>query len=208
MFFVGLTQTPVDGTVAVTRDGTLLTSGTDFTVLGSKVLFLDATGDPLAVTGAISVSYQYVTRGFETSFTTPVLAHISDADAPTVLVRQTEGSTDVIEVKKGGAAPESIPAAFNTDTTPWSDSYELVLTGVPTADVTVTVVYDSPGHAGSRAYELLWQKQAGREADPISLRISLPPGSTMRSESLGSKTLSGDSVTTDLRVDRDFAFTY
>jgi uncharacterized protein DUF4012 len=79
------------------------------------------------------------------------------------------------------------------------------------ADVDVTVVYDSPGRAGSagsRRYEFFWQKQAGRQQDPISLRITLPPGSTMRSESLGSKPLTGDSVTTDLRVDRHFVFEY
>src|SRR5207248_2484979 len=130
--------TPIAASVAVTHDGAALVAGTDFLVISNKVVFLSG-GDPTPVSGDISVSYNYVRPGFATAFAPPVLVRINDSEAPTVLVRETDGSTDVIEVKKGGADPDSIPAAHNTDQAPWTDSYEVVLTAQPTAAVSVTL---------------------------------------------------------------------
>jgi Ca2+-binding RTX toxin-like protein len=150
VFFVGLSQDPEPGTVEINLNGETLTEADaaglngNFRVFSNKVVFVDSTGEVLAVSGDISVTYDFTDRGFLSTFTTPVLVRISDAEAPTVLVRETGGSTDVIELKRGGTAPESIEAfiydliqAFNAS--PWNDSYELVLTGQPTGDVTVTV---------------------------------------------------------------------
>jgi len=94
VFFVGLTQTPVARTVAFTRDGNLLTSVRTFAMLGSKVLFLDSTGDRLAVSARSRPRTSTSGPASRRPSRHPVLAHVSDADAPTVLVRQTR-LTDV-----------------------------------------------------------------------------------------------------------------
>jgi hypothetical protein len=103
-FFVGMSKNPVAGSTVVTHNGEELTEGNanapgtaDYIVLSNKIVFLDGTGDLQAVFGTISVEYDYVNPGFSSAFTAPVLARIQDADAPTVLVRESGGSTDVIE---------------------------------------------------------------------------------------------------------------
>src|SRR5262249_31729835 len=55
-----------------------------------------------------------------------VPVHVSDDDAPGVLVRATDGSTDVIE-------------STGQDGAPWVDAYDVVLTRAPEAGQTVTV---------------------------------------------------------------------
>jgi len=127
IFYVGLSQQPA-GLVAVTLNGVDLTEGTDFEVFSSKVVFVEG-GKPAPVSGKIEATYDYTAPGFDGAYTKPVLTHIADADAPTVLVRQTGGSTDVIE-------DTSDLSAFA------DDAYELVLTGQPTNTVTVTVTPD------------------------------------------------------------------
>jgi Ca2+-binding RTX toxin-like protein len=70
----------------------------------NKVLFLDDRGEPVAVDGPIAVKYQFEKPGFEGAETTPVLVRIADDDAPTVLVRETDGSTDVAEFDPADAS--------------------------------------------------------------------------------------------------------
>jgi Ca2+-binding RTX toxin-like protein len=151
VFFVGLSQDPIEDTVVVTLNGTRLGRadaeglGGDFGLEGNKVLFVNANGDPVQVSGIIEVAYDFEKPGFHQAFTAPVLVRIGDADAPTVLVRETEGSTDLVEVRKGQpdpGFPENIPEATDTSQAPWADSYELVLTGKPEGTVTVTVAPD------------------------------------------------------------------
>ncbi len=105
-FYVGLPQTP-DATPAVTVTVNLVARDPSrFAVVGNKIVFLQAVPDALAegkfeaVTGSIAVSYTYTIDGFAAAVTNPVLVRINDDDAPTVLVRETGGSTDVVE---GGA---------------------------------------------------------------------------------------------------------
>ncbi|MGC9326682.1 MAG: calcium-binding protein, partial [Candidatus Hinthialibacter sp.] len=145
IFYVGLSRQPVEGTVTVTLDDEQLVADQDYKVFGNKIVFLDDSGDYVAVSGEISVDYEYVNPGFVDAYTDPVLARINDNDAPTVLVRETGGSTDVIEVKMGGSDPESIPEGESTDQSPWIDYYELVLTAKPEGEdgaATVTVTPD------------------------------------------------------------------
>jgi len=127
IFYVGLSQQPA-GLVAVTLNGVDLTEGTDFEVYSSKVVFVEG-GKPAPVSGKIEATYDYTAPGFDGAYTKPVLTHIADADAPTVLVRQTDGSTDVIE------------AAYDLSAFA-GDRYELVLTGQPTNTVTISVTPD------------------------------------------------------------------
>ncbi len=77
--------------------------------------------------------------------------------------------------------------------------------------VDVTIVYDIDGqalHSSKHRLELLWQKQAGRLADPISVELSLAPGWKLQSGRMGSTKVTGDKITSDLSVDRGFSFDY
>ena len=110
VFFVGLTQTPAKDeatglllhSVTVTIDG-VAHDPSRFAVVNNKIVFLQnipnalADGKFEAVTGSIVVGYTYVNPGFAAAETQPVLARIADDDAPTVLVRESGGSTDVVE---------------------------------------------------------------------------------------------------------------
>ncbi len=124
-FLVGLSFLPSSIT-SVTVGGTAQTQGTDFKVIENKIVFIDSMGDPRSVTNTtVVVDYSYLIIGFASAATPTVLTRISDDDAPTVLVRESGGSTDVIE--------SSSPGAIHTD------SYDLVLTAAPTSDIIVTV---------------------------------------------------------------------
>jgi len=102
-----------------------LTLGEDFELIAGSntILFLDDDGLPLERDGIITINYTYTRAGFDSAFAESVLVKIADDDAPTVLVRESDGSTDVIEGGLGGSG------GF--------DTYELVLTKAPTADVTL-----------------------------------------------------------------------
>ncbi|MEH6644767.1 calcium-binding protein [Sulfitobacter sp.] len=120
----GLTQVPTSIT-SFTIDNVVQVEGVDYeiveaseTELTSTILFIDAAGQPTERSGKISVSYTFDIPTFAEAFAQSVLVTISDDDAPTMLLRETGGSTDVIE---GGPG----------------DTYELVLTGQPSGDVTV-----------------------------------------------------------------------
>lgn len=78
-----------------------------------------------------------------------------------------------------------------------------------TADVTIE--YDVPAgtmRSGDGQVQVLWQKQAGRQADSISVELEPPAGSTLQSAKLGPTQVADGPVKTDLSVDRDFIFTY
>lgn len=114
-----LTQVP-EAITAFTVDNVAQIEGRDYVVVeGSGVImFIDAAGQPSERSGKIAVSYTFELPTFDKAFAQSVLVNISDDDAPTLLLRETGGSTDVIE---GGPG----------------DTYELVLTGQPSAAVTV-----------------------------------------------------------------------
>ncbi len=121
---VGLSFVPASVN-SVKVDGVTL-ANTDYVVIDNKVLFIDSVSqDSVARSGVIEVAYSYTQLGFSNALAPSVLARIADDDSPTVLVRESGGSTNVIE----SASPTSIA----------TDSYELVLTAAPTGTVTVTV---------------------------------------------------------------------
>lgn len=105
--FVGLSKQPLSIT-SVTYNGQTLSqydplvpSGTAskpvWQSISNKIVFR-AGGDITTVLGSdLHVSYTYNNPGYQDVFTQPVLVRTSDADAPTVLVRETDGSTDVVE---------------------------------------------------------------------------------------------------------------
>ncbi|MGA8049240.1 MAG: calcium-binding protein [Burkholderiales bacterium] len=155
VFYVGLENAPdASQTITVKANGVTLTRvmapdsngifvGGDYFVADNKIVFVDVTGDPLAREGLIDVTYTFNRRNFDGAFTAPILARINDADAPTVIVRETGGSTDVIEVNQtDNTNPNFISGAQDTSGSPWQDSYQLVLSAAPTDDVTVTVTPD------------------------------------------------------------------
>jgi len=102
VLFVGLTREPIEDSVEVTLNTELLAEAVDYEVRGNNVIFLDGSDNPRAVSGELFVSYKFIEAGFFGTFTTPVLARIADADAPTVLVRESGGSTDVVEFDATG----------------------------------------------------------------------------------------------------------
>ena len=71
----------------------------------------------------------------------------------------------------------------------------------------IVLTYETPRPLGSHAdqIDLYWQKQAGRVADPVQLRITLPSGWRLVQASGDS---SGQAVSTSLAQDRTFSFRY
>lgn len=73
----------------------------------------------------------------------------------------------------------------------------------------ITIVYRTDAsaiHATPRHLKLLWQKQAGRLADPISVEIALPDSWKIVRGQLNHAATRGPEVKTDLSVDRNFEF--
>ncbi len=76
-------------------------------------------------------------------------------------------------------------------------------------DVTIVYDVDAPAvYSSAHWLSLYWQKQAGREADPIKLQVVLPAGWRILRAQVGSTSVSGNAAKTDLSVDRDFQFWY
>jgi hypothetical protein len=74
----------------------------------------------------------------------------------------------------------------------------------------VTVAYRvgaSDMHASNGRLDLVWQKQAGRPADLASVEVTPPSGWKLASAQVGKAQLP-DPVSTNLSVDRDFAFIF
>ena len=118
---VGLTFEPTAIT-SVHLDGALLTEGVDYELIEgtNQILFIDG-DDIVEVSGLVEIEYDYAQITYQDAFGGSVLVRIADDDAPTLLVRESQGRTDVIE---GGA----------------TDTYEIRLTSAPTSgDVTVNL---------------------------------------------------------------------
>ncbi|QDT02164.1 Bifunctional hemolysin/adenylate cyclase precursor [Rubripirellula lacrimiformis] len=83
--------------------------------VSNKIVF--RAGDDFArVLGSdLHVTYQFTDAGFDATFTQPILVRISDADAPTVLVRESGGSTDVVEGAASFMAIEVSGTNFSND---------------------------------------------------------------------------------------------
>ncbi len=77
------------------------------------------------------------------------------------------------------------------------------------ADVTITYDVTTPiVDSRQPSLELFWQKQAGRAADPIKVDVRLPSGWKIQSASVNTLNYRGNSISTDLAVDRDFVFRF
>ncbi|MCK4691291.1 MAG: hypothetical protein KAT20_05765, partial [Desulfuromonadales bacterium] len=99
--------------------------------LDQKMLtILDKDGQPEMVTAQIIVSYEYIKPGFQNVDVQLVGVEIGDNDAPGVLVLQSGGSTNVIEVE------DAVPG---NSTSPYVDQYQVVLTARPDAQVRVDI---------------------------------------------------------------------
>ena len=154
VFYLGLQDAPdptqtitveangIELTRVLTPDANGLFVGGDYFVADNNIVFVDVTGDPIVREGLIDVSYTFIRRGFDGAFTQPVLARIHDLEAPTVIVRETGGSTDVIEVNQTDLSNPNFIPPVSTEIPPWQDSYQLVLSAAPTDDVVVTVTPD------------------------------------------------------------------
>jgi hypothetical protein len=75
----------------------------------------------------------------------------------------------------------------------------------------VTIVYDVDAatmHAASGSFDLYWQKQAGRPADPISVTVQAPRNWTRAHVTLNAVSVTSSTIATDLAIDREFRFVY
>ncbi|KGM48448.1 matrixin family metalloprotease [Pseudooceanicola atlanticus] len=134
---VGLTYRP-DAITSVTLDGVTLTEGVDFELIegSNQILFYDG-DDIVEVSGIVEIEYDYSQITYQEAFGGSVLVRIADDDAPTLLVRETQGRTDVIE---GGA----------------TDSYELRLTSAPvagTVDINVSEIITKTTKTGGIRFD-------------------------------------------------------
>jgi|GEM_PF-6918000 len=96
-----------------------------YTINGNLIDFYKD-GMPVAISGSIHASYSYVKAGYNNLLVKDSVVDIYDADTSMVIVRQTTGSTNVIE-----ADPTS------------SDTYTVQLSRAPAAGTTVTVTANS-----------------------------------------------------------------
>ncbi len=77
------------------------------------------------------------------------------------------------------------------------------------ADIAIVYRVDPPTSAKqAHSLDILWQKQAGRQGDPIKVTLALPTGWRVRSAQLGASKLTTPIITTDLSVDREIHFDY
>jgi hypothetical protein len=75
----------------------------------------------------------------------------------------------------------------------------------------VTIDYDVPSgtmRSSDGQLHLIWQKQPGRQADPISVELVPPAGWNLQSARLGPSRVNDGPVATDLATDREFIFKY
>ncbi|WP_442508220.1 hypothetical protein SH528x_007181 [Novipirellula sp. SH528] len=105
--FVGLSRQPLSITSVMYNGQTLdeydplVPAGTAakpvWQSISNKIVFHAGENIATVLGSDLHVSYTYNNPGYHGVFTQPVLVRTSDADAPTVLVRETDGSTDVVE---------------------------------------------------------------------------------------------------------------
>jgi Ca2+-binding RTX toxin-like protein len=150
--YVGLEHRPKDGQVLEVRVENLATGILEvrdpsrYTVISNKVVFLTAGGNDYDfLTGDVEVTYQWVKAGYDGLHVKPVLTNIADDEVPQVLITETGGGTNVIENAPGHSG------------TPWTDTYEVVLTTAPDGDVTVKVTVDETKTSSGR--NVHWGKQ-------------------------------------------------
>ncbi len=125
--YVGLEHSPKNAQVIqvkVENESTHVLETRDpsrYSVQGNKVIFLKSNGDYELLSGQVQVTYNWVRAGYNGLAVTPTLTNIADNEAPQVVIKETAGSTDVIE---GTGSP---------------DTYSVVLTQQPTGDVYIRV---------------------------------------------------------------------
>ena len=104
-FLLGLTQLPIASTVSVMLDDENVPSVDDavagdelrFEVVQNKVVFFNEASEFTEVVGKVEITYDTVEPGFESAEAPPILVRIADDDAVSVVIRESGGSTDVIE---------------------------------------------------------------------------------------------------------------
>ena len=73
----------------------------------------------------------------------------------------------------------------------------------------VKLVYDVNAEADSRhQLDFYWQKQAGRQGDPITVSLQLPPGWSLTQSRVNGERVPGSTIRSDLAVDRQLSFSY
>ncbi len=115
----------------------------------NQILFYDG-DDIVEISGTVEIQYSYSQITYQQAFGGSVLVRIADDDAPTLLVRETQGRTDVIE---GGP----------------TDTYELRLTSAPvdgTVDINLSEIITKTTKTGGIRYdniqvEIIEIKQGG-----------------------------------------------
>jgi len=107
-------------TVTVGEDTETLAANR-FGVFGNTLVFFGEDGEtPEAIWGKVEVSYNYEQPGYEGALADRIVVDIADNEVASVVVIESDGSTDVIE---GGV----------------TDTYQMVLTKAPTEDVTINI---------------------------------------------------------------------
>ncbi|MGP6087157.1 LEPR-XLL domain-containing protein [Antarctobacter jejuensis] len=102
----------------------------------NQILFYDG-DDIVEVSGTVEIQYDYEQITYQEAFGGSVLVRIADDDAPTLLVRETQGRTDVIE---GGPG----------------DAYELRLTSAPisgSVDINLSEIITKTTKTGGLRYD-------------------------------------------------------
>jgi hypothetical protein len=74
----------------------------------------------------------------------------------------------------------------------------------------IIIRYDEPAaiSGATQGHLLFWQKQGGRQKDPISVELVPPAGSRLRAATVGTDPGPHSPVNSDLAVDRAFTFEY
>ena len=126
-----LNYAPIDkSAISAVQVGTETLTPDRYRIDAKQLTLLDRDGQPDAVTDAIVVSYSYIKPGFQNVAAETLGVAIGDNDAPGVLVMQSGGSTNVIEVD------DATPGATGA---PFTDQYQVVLTAKPNANVVIDV---------------------------------------------------------------------
>ena len=118
----------MQGTPSSTSRSSAIPTQTDsvlrYSITGNTLEFY-RNGRAESISGAVRVSYYYVRPGYDGVLVADSSVDIYDNDAPMVIVKQTDGSTDVIERAQNAS-----------DVT---DYYTIELSKAPAQDVTITV---------------------------------------------------------------------
>ncbi len=115
-----LSDKPAPGTIHVYVNGTERAANR-FLVAGNTLVFIGPDlVTPEAISGKVEVEYDYVKPGYDGIVGDRVVVDIADNEVPSVVVIESDGSTDVAE---GGA----------------TDTVQFMLTREPTADVKIRV---------------------------------------------------------------------